>query len=114
MEKVSCPFNTGKTQYRKSETNIPRKGIARPQSQFPNSCVCERFLYSHDRSAFLLQESMRTDPAVKHIRPKAVDAAIGKTRPEAAKASVGQLRPKAAQGAVGQTRPKLAQAAVCD
>jgi hypothetical protein len=41
-----------KTQYGKSETNIPRKGIARPQSQLPHSCVCERFIYSRDRSAF--------------------------------------------------------------
>ncbi len=28
---------------------IPRKGIARPQSQFPHSCVCER---STDRSTY--------------------------------------------------------------
>jgi hypothetical protein len=41
-----------KTQYRKFETNIPRKGISRPQSQFPHSCICERFIYSHDRSAY--------------------------------------------------------------
>ncbi len=34
-----------KTQYPKFETNIPRKGIARPQSQFPHSCVCEHFIY---------------------------------------------------------------------
>ncbi len=32
--------------------NIPRKGIAWQQSQFPNSYVCERFIYSHDHSAF--------------------------------------------------------------
>jgi hypothetical protein len=32
----------------KFKTNIPRKGIARPH---PHSCVCERFIYSHDRSA---------------------------------------------------------------
>ncbi len=38
------------TQYRKFETNTPRKGIVQPQSQFPHSCVCERFIYSHDRS----------------------------------------------------------------
>ncbi len=37
---------------RKFETNIPRKGISRPQFQFPYSCVCERFIYSHDRSAY--------------------------------------------------------------
>jgi hypothetical protein len=36
---------TAKNQYRKFETNIPRKGIARPQSQFPHSSVCERFIY---------------------------------------------------------------------
>ncbi len=38
---------TAKNQYRKFETNVPRKGIARPRSQFPHSCVCERFIYSH-------------------------------------------------------------------
>ncbi len=31
--------STAKNQYRKLETNIPRNGIARPQSQFPHSCV---------------------------------------------------------------------------
>ncbi len=41
-----------KTQYRKFKTNTPSKGIARPQSQFPHSCICERFIYSHDRSAY--------------------------------------------------------------
>jgi hypothetical protein len=43
---------TAKTQYQKIETNIPSKGIARPQSQFPHLCVCERFIYSHDWSAY--------------------------------------------------------------
>ncbi len=38
------------------ETNIPRNGIAWPLSQFPHSCVCERFMYSHD--PILLQENM--------------------------------------------------------
>ncbi len=28
------------------------KGIEWPQSQFPHSCVCERFIYSHDRSVY--------------------------------------------------------------
>jgi hypothetical protein len=40
------------TQYRKFETNIPRKGIARGQSRIPHSCACERFIYSQDRSAY--------------------------------------------------------------
>ncbi len=41
---------TAKTQYQKIETNIPRKLIARPQSQFLHSC--ERFIYSHDGPAY--------------------------------------------------------------
>ncbi len=31
---------------------ISRKGIARPQPQFPHSCVCERFITSRDRSTY--------------------------------------------------------------
>ncbi len=43
---------------------FPRKGIERPQSQFPHSCVCERFIYSHDRSAYSAAGNMWkwTDP----------------------------------------------------
>jgi hypothetical protein len=36
----------------KSHLCIPFLGIARPQSQFPHSCVCERFIYSQDRSTY--------------------------------------------------------------
>jgi hypothetical protein len=36
---VSSLLQTAKTQYRKFETNILRKGIAPPQSQFPHSSV---------------------------------------------------------------------------
>ncbi len=46
-----------KTQYRKFETNIPSKGIARPQSQFPHSCVCERFIYLDDWSTEYVERS---------------------------------------------------------
>jgi len=42
-------FSLNTTLQRKSHLCIPRKGISRPQSQFPHSCVCERFLYSQDR-----------------------------------------------------------------
>jgi hypothetical protein len=52
-KKTDTPIvRTAKTQYRKFETNIPRKGIARPQPQFPYSCVCERFIYSHNWSDY--------------------------------------------------------------
>jgi hypothetical protein len=31
---------------------FPEKELRQPQSQFPHSRVCERFIHSHDRSAF--------------------------------------------------------------
>jgi hypothetical protein len=60
---VTTVLNTAKTQYSKFETNIPRKGIAQPRSQFPHSCVCERFIYSQNiiRLLVLRQENMWTD-----------------------------------------------------
>ncbi len=36
----------------KSHLSISYLGIVRPQSQFPHSCVCERFIYSQDRSIY--------------------------------------------------------------
>ncbi len=51
-----------KKKCRKIETNIPRKGISEPQSQFPHSCVCEQIIYSHDGSAFSAGGNMWTDP----------------------------------------------------
>ncbi len=49
---VTGSYYTAKTQYRKFETNIPRKGTARLQSQILHSCFCERFIYSPDRSTY--------------------------------------------------------------
>ncbi len=54
--------HTAKKQFRKFEPNIPRKGFVRPESQFPHSCVCELFKYSHVRSAFSDEGNMWTDP----------------------------------------------------
>jgi hypothetical protein len=42
---------------RKSHLCIPFLGIARPQSQFPHSCVCERFIYSQDRSTYIMPQN---------------------------------------------------------
>ncbi len=39
---------------------IPFLGIARPQPQFPHSCVCERFICSQDRSTYFLQQKRQT------------------------------------------------------
>jgi hypothetical protein len=45
-------LHTAKTQYRKFETYIPRKELRWPLFQFLHSFVCERFIYSHHRSAY--------------------------------------------------------------
>jgi hypothetical protein len=39
---------------------IPFLGIARPQPQFPHSCVFERFIYSQDQSSYFLQQNKQT------------------------------------------------------
>jgi hypothetical protein len=45
-----------------SNKKIPRKGIARPQYQFPFSCVCEQFIYSTIGLPILPQENMWANP----------------------------------------------------
>ncbi len=37
----------------KSDSCIPRNETARPRSHIIHSCICERFIYSQDRSAYL-------------------------------------------------------------
>jgi hypothetical protein len=46
----------------KSHLCSPFLGIARPQFHFLHSCVCERFIYSQDRSTYFLQQNRQTDP----------------------------------------------------
>jgi hypothetical protein len=41
-------------------------GIARPKSQFSHSCVCERFIYSQDRSTYLAA-AKKLDRSWKYI-----------------------------------------------
>ena len=40
-------------------------GHCAPQSQFPHSCVCERFIYSQDRSTYFLQQKRHRHMNVK-------------------------------------------------
>ncbi len=42
-------FGEGSALKGKSHLCIPFLGIVRPQSKFPHSCVCERFIYSIPR-----------------------------------------------------------------
>ncbi len=51
---------------RKYHLWIPFPGIARPQSQFPLSCVYVRFIYSQDQSTYLAAEK-QTDRSWKYI-----------------------------------------------
>ncbi len=46
----------------KSHLFISKKRIARPQSQFPHSCVCERVTYSQNRSTYFPAADWQTDP----------------------------------------------------
>jgi hypothetical protein len=64
---MSTQTLTTKTKCRKFETNIPRKEISGPQSEFPHSCVCERIIYSHDGSAFSAGGNMWTNPGNRHM-----------------------------------------------
>ncbi len=54
--------HTEKTKYRNFKTNIPRKEISGPQSQFPHSFVREWFTYSYDQSAYSAGGNMQTYP----------------------------------------------------
>ena len=53
---------TAKTQYQKFETSIPNKEIVLCQSQFPHSCVCQRFIIPTIGLPILLLENKWTDP----------------------------------------------------
>ncbi len=57
-------FNALQRQFR---LYIPFLGIARPQPQFPHSCVCERFIYSQDRSTYIFPPAEKADPSWKYI-----------------------------------------------
>jgi hypothetical protein len=76
MQEVHSLF-TAKNQYRNFKTNIPRIGIARPQSQFPYSCVCERYIFSNDQSAYSAAGNMRTYPGNIQIAHRNMNVEIG-------------------------------------
>ncbi len=77
LKQFSSTGCTAKNQHWKLETNIPRKGIVWPQSQFPRSCVCERFIYSHNRSAYPVAGNKWTDPENLHIAHRHMNLEIG-------------------------------------
>ncbi len=47
------------------------------RSQFPLSCVCERFIYYHGRSAYSAGGNMKTDPGTIKIAHRHMNVEIG-------------------------------------
>ncbi len=56
----------GTTLQRQVRLYIPFLGIARPQPQFPHSCVYERFIYSQDQSTYFFQQNSQTHRSQTH------------------------------------------------
>jgi hypothetical protein len=61
------------TLQRKSHLCINFLGVARIQSQFPHSCVCERFLYSQDRSTYFQEQNRQIDRGNIHMYKSPTD-----------------------------------------
>jgi hypothetical protein len=59
--KLTIRTHTANALYQRFETNIPSNETARPCSQIPHSCICERLIYSHAGSANAIQQNRRTD-----------------------------------------------------
>jgi hypothetical protein len=53
--------------HRKSHLCIPFLGIARPQPQFPHSCVCERFIYIVPGSVYTFPPAEQADRSWEYI-----------------------------------------------
>ncbi len=65
----------------RSDFCIPRNETARPRSQFPHSCICEQFIYSHDRSTyFAAAKYWPNDPGNIEIAYRYMNVELG-TRP---------------------------------
>ncbi len=58
---IQCSSAVVCTLQRKSHLCIPFLGIARPQSQFPHSFDCDRFMSSQDWSTYFLQQNWQID-----------------------------------------------------
>jgi hypothetical protein len=56
---------------------ILRKGIARPQSQFPHSCFCERLIYSHLWPTYFHQQNKQTEQRKILIAHRNMSVGIG-------------------------------------
>jgi hypothetical protein len=53
--------------HQKFETNIPKNATALPRSQSLHSCICERFIYSHDWSANAIMQYRKIGGSIMGI-----------------------------------------------
>ncbi len=63
-------------QYRKSDLCIPRKETVRPRSRL-HSCICERFIYSQNLSAYLAAAKIGR-PILEYITHRYMIVEIGR------------------------------------
>jgi hypothetical protein len=77
IQPVKFFINWEITLYRKFETNVPINETARPRSQFPHSCICERFIYSHYWFAYFAVMRLRTDRGNIEITHRYMNVEIG-------------------------------------
>ncbi len=56
---------------------IARQGIARPQSKFLHSCVCQRSIYSHFCPPVFLQQNRQTDCENIEVAHRSMNVGIG-------------------------------------
>ncbi len=75
--KLTIRTHTANALYQRFETNISRIETARPCSQVPHSCICERFIYSHARSVNAIQQNGRTDRGNILIAHRYMDVELG-------------------------------------
>ncbi len=60
-------FEGRRTLQRQFRLYIPFLGLARPQPQFPNSCVFERFTYIFPGSVYIFPPAEQADPSWEYI-----------------------------------------------
>ncbi len=67
--------------YRKSNLCFPRNETEWPRSQFLHSCICERFIYSQDRSAYIFGCSKIADTWMWNWKAEHYNSVLEITRP---------------------------------
>jgi hypothetical protein len=73
----SSSVYTAKNQYRNWKQIFPEKELRGHSPNFHIRCVCERFIYSHDGSAYSAAGNMWTDPGIIYIAHRHMNVETG-------------------------------------